>query len=145
MLCLRNTITKHKTCECAYNKKCHNTNKSQHCGDSPLLKRRKNTEKRRVDSFSSIENCAANASQCSTTANTRKQHRHQACFWFFTKLLSGAPPTQCKTQATITKTHKCGRLAVHYNEIVNACVQCFLEKKNKQHNFEISVKRKTIY
>ena len=102
VLCLRNTITKHKTCECVYNNNCHNTNKSQHCGDSPLLTRRKNTEKRRVDSFSTIENCAANASQCGTTANTRKQQRHQACFWFFTKLLSGAPPTQCKSHATIT-------------------------------------------
>ena len=124
MLCLRNTLTKHKTCGCVYNKIVITPISRSTAGTQRFKNEGKKTEKAKSRLFLNHKEIVLQSHRNAAQPQTRKkQHRRQACFWFFTKLVSGVPPTQCENQAAITKTHKCGPLAVHYNEIVNVCVQ----------------------
>ena len=113
MLCLRDTITKHKTCECVNNKIVITPISRSTAGTQRFLKRRKNTEKAKSRLFLNHRDIVLQSHRNAAQPQTRKKrHRHQACFWFFTKLLSGVPPTQCEYQATFTILTKILRAVV---------------------------------
>ena len=76
---------------------CHNTIKSQHCGDSPLSKNEGKTQKTKSRLLLNHRDlCWHSIARQHKRVHT-KQQRYLACIWLFTKLLCGAPPTQCKT------------------------------------------------
>ena len=122
---------------------CHNTIKSQHCGDSPLFNEGKTQKTKSRLPLNHRDLCWHSIAMQHKRVHT-KQQRYLACIWLFTKLLGGAPPTQCKTTRRLPILNTFGHLAVHYNENssqrgnitckVNACVLVTNTKPKLKHN-----------